>query len=91
MIRIRFYLTKLIFFHFGRHVIRGNALIFLPELNLIQMEILQRKKRPAPQQDDDAQFDKAFRPKGAFAFFILLVLLGLIIWFSIYFLMLERI
>ncbi len=39
----------------------------------------------------DEQFDKNFKPKGAFAFFILLVLLGLIIWFGIYFLMLERI
>ena len=31
-----------------------------------------------------------FVPKGAIAFFILLVLLGLFIWFGIYFLMLDR-
>ena len=36
-------------------------------------------------------FDKQFKPTGAIAFFILLVILGLIIWFGIYFLMLERI
>jgi len=36
-------------------------------------------------------FDKAFKPKGAIAFFVLLVALGLIIWYGIYFLMLERI
>jgi len=39
----------------------------------------------------EAGFDRQFRPKGAIAFFVLLVLLGLVIWFSIYFLMLERI
>ena len=32
-----------------------------------------------------------FQPKGAIAFFVCLVLLGLIIWFGIYFLMLSRI
>ena len=40
---------------------------------------------------DEQQFDKDFKPKGAIAFFILLVILGLIIWYGIYFLMLERI
>lgn len=39
----------------------------------------------------DRQFDKDFKPKGAITFFILLVILGLIIWYGIYFLMLERI
>jgi hypothetical protein len=39
----------------------------------------------------DEQFDRNFKPKGAIAFFILLVILGLIIWFGIYFLMMERI
>jgi hypothetical protein len=39
----------------------------------------------------EAQFDKAFKPTGAIAFFILLVILGLIIWYGIYFLMLERV
>jgi hypothetical protein len=36
-------------------------------------------------------FDKKFKPKGAIAFFVLLVLLGLFIWFAIYYLMLHRI
>ena len=31
-----------------------------------------------------------FKPKGAIAFFIALIILGLIIWFGIYFLMLSR-
>ena len=38
----------------------------------------------------EKQFDENFKPKGAIAFFILLVLLGLAIWFSIYYLMLAR-
>lgn len=36
-------------------------------------------------------FDASFRPTGAIAFFIALVITGLAIWFGIYFLMLERI
>jgi len=43
------------------------------------------------QSSYDAEFDRKFKPKGAIAFFILLVLLGLVIWFGIYLLMLERI
>jgi hypothetical protein len=43
----------------------------------------------APKADQD--FDRAFRPKGAVTFFVLLILLGMIIWFGIYFLMLSRI
>lgn len=39
----------------------------------------------------EEKFDKEFKPKGAIAFFILLIILGLIIWYGIYFLMLERI
>jgi hypothetical protein len=39
----------------------------------------------------DENFDKNFKPRGAIAFFILLVILGLIIWFGIYFLMLQRV
>ncbi|MDP9229251.1 MAG: hypothetical protein M3O67_01105 [Bacteroidota bacterium] len=39
----------------------------------------------------DQQFDQNFKPKGAIAFFILFVILGLIIWYGIYFLMLERV
>jgi hypothetical protein len=36
------------------------------------------------------EFDRNFTPKGAIAFFVLLVILGLVIWYGIYFLMLER-
>jgi hypothetical protein len=36
------------------------------------------------------QFDQDFKPRGAVAFFVLLVILGLIIWYGIYFLMLTR-
>ena len=40
---------------------------------------------------NEEEFDRKFKPKGAFAFFILLVILGLVIWYGIYFLMLERV
>jgi hypothetical protein len=39
--------------------------------------------------EDD--FDRNFKPKGAIAFFILLIILGAIIWYGIYFLMIERV
>jgi hypothetical protein len=44
----------------------------------------------ATDQKSPDQFDKNFKPKGAIAFFVLLVLLGLLIWFFIYYLMLHR-
>jgi hypothetical protein len=39
----------------------------------------------------EQEFDRNFKPKGAIAFFILLVILGLIIWYGIYFIMASRI
>ena len=54
------------------------------------MEFIPTKKPISQSPDGDKQFDKDFRPKGAVAFFILLVILGMIIWYGIYFLMLER-
>jgi len=39
----------------------------------------------------DREFDRNFKPRGAIAFFLLLILLGMVIWFGIYFLMLDRI
>jgi hypothetical protein len=41
-------------------------------------------------ENAEMEFDKNFKPKGAIAFFILLVILGAVIWFGIYFLMLKR-
>ncbi|MGZ5287179.1 MAG: hypothetical protein ACXWB9_08350 [Flavisolibacter sp.] len=38
----------------------------------------------------EAEFDRNFKPKGAIAFFILLIILGMAIWFGIYFIMLDR-
>lgn len=45
---------------------------------------------PTHYTDQDAQFDRDFKPKGAIAFFIILIILGAIIWYGIYFLMLQR-
>jgi hypothetical protein len=47
--------------------------------------------RDLPVGVEDQDFDRNFKPKGAIAFFILLILLGMVIWFGIYFLMLKRI
>jgi hypothetical protein len=38
----------------------------------------------------EAEFDQSFKPKGAIAFFILLILLAAAFWYGIYFLMLQR-
>ena len=56
----------------------------------MEMEILEHVKLQSATPQTEAEFDKTFKPKGAIAFFVLLVLLGLIIWFGIYFLMLQR-
>ncbi|MDH7460312.1 hypothetical protein QEG73_03450 [Chitinophagaceae bacterium 26-R-25] len=40
--------------------------------------------------DSNQDFPEKFVPRGAVAFFSLLVALGLIIWFTIYFIMLYR-
>ncbi|NLR58322.1 cytochrome c oxidase subunit 2A [Chitinophaga polysaccharea] len=39
----------------------------------------------------DPNHPEKFVPRGAIAFFVLLVAIGLVIWFGIYFLMLSRI
>jgi hypothetical protein len=49
-----------------------------------QSELVQDKEA-------DQGFDRDFKPVGAIAFFVLLVLLGMTIWYGIYFLMLDRI
>jgi hypothetical protein len=50
-----------------------------------------RESNHFPDADKEYAFDKNFKPRGAITFFILLVLLGMVIWYGIYFLMLERI
>ena len=52
------------------------------------MESIENTSREST--DKDLEFDRNFKPKGAIAFFIILIILGLIIWYGIYFLMLER-
>jgi len=43
-----------------------------------------------PTGNADLEFDKAFKPKGAIAFFLILVVLGIVIWYGIYYIMLQR-
>jgi len=48
------------------------------------------KQAIAENHPTDDQFDANFKPKGAIAFFVLFMILGAIIWFGIYFLMIKR-
>ena len=54
------------------------------------METTELVKRKEKSKLTEAEFDEAFKPKGAIAFFILLILLVATLWYSIYFLMLQR-
>jgi len=70
--------------------------LFLQNENMLNPPIipnqeLQRTASSDTEKSESEAFDKNFKPKGAIAFFLLLVLLGMVIWFGIYFLMLERI
>lgn len=55
------------------------------------MEVREMPRPTITKADPEQQFDQNFKPKGAIAFFVLLILLGSIIWFGIYFLMLDRV
>ena len=56
------------------------------------MEILE-KPQTTPEQSSGHLIgnEEKFIPKGAIAFFFVLILLALAIWYGIYFLMLERV
>ncbi len=55
------------------------------------MEAYEQLSEAKPALADTSTTLEKFEPKGAIAFFAGLVILGLIIWFGIYFLMLSRI
>ncbi|TWF41698.1 hypothetical protein FHW36_103502 [Chitinophaga polysaccharea] len=60
------------------------------EINtLLQLFVLEKNIKHSLMQDPN--HPEKFVPRGAVAFFILLVVIGLVIWFGIYFLMLSRI
>ena len=73
---------------YGAHVVRDGWLIVLPAKEKI---MLRTEDTISTHSKGDDVFDRTFKPKGAIAFFILLCILGLIIWYGIYFLMLARI
>lgn len=49
------------------------------------------ERPPAIAETEVVEHREKFFPSGAIAFFIVLVILCLVIWFGVYFLMLERI
>lgn len=51
---------------------------------------MEETKTYKPKLSTQQQFDKDFKPKGAIAFFVLLIMLSLAVWYAIYFLMLQR-
>ncbi|GAA4734372.1 cytochrome c oxidase subunit 2A [Flavisolibacter ginsenosidimutans] len=51
---------------------------------------MERQDLP-PTDKADLEFDKTFKPKGAIAFFLILVVLGIVIWYGIYYIMLQRV
>lgn len=54
------------------------------------METTELVRAQAPAPVTETEFDQSFKPKGAIAFFILLIIVGAAIWFGIYSLMLQR-
>jgi hypothetical protein len=65
--------------------------ILLLQPKIFDMQTTEMVQRDAPQISQEEEFDKNFKPRGAIAFFILLVLLGAFIWYGIYFIMLGRV
>lgn len=59
-------------------------------MELNEMTRPQQQRETVPQKPSQAEFDASFKPRGAIAFFLLLVLLSLATWYGIYFLMLQR-
>ncbi|HEY0751985.1 MAG TPA: cytochrome c oxidase subunit 2A, partial [Chitinophagaceae bacterium] len=62
--------------------------ILLPRNKIIDMELIENKS--TTEQIPVTPHTGEFKPKGAVAFFLVLILIGLIIWFGIYFIMLAR-
>ena len=63
-----------------------HARIVLLSQNFNEMKTNEIQNVEIPEEE----FDRNFKPKGAIAFFVLLVILGAVIWYGIYFLMLSR-
>lgn len=67
-----------------------NSEVTQPEQD---MELPEDQLQPQIQYQDQAEdlaYDQAFKPTGAIVFFILLIALGILIWFSIYNLQITR-
>ena len=62
-----------------------------PELARIIQEKLNLNAQEFSKNSEELSFDHHFKPRGALAFFALLVVLGMMIWFGIYILMLSRV
>lgn len=71
--------------YYHQHMQEGPRIVLLSQ-NFNEMKTNEIQRTEIPEEE----FDRDFKPKGAIAFFILLILVGGLIWYGIYFLMLSR-
>jgi hypothetical protein len=79
------------FHQISYHLPGGCIKILLLQPKIFDMPTTELVQPDVPQISQEEEFDKNFKPKGAIAFFVLLVLLGAFIWYGIYFIMLGRV
>jgi hypothetical protein len=68
--------------------VHDKILLLQSKYGIMELTEVHQKQTTKKAEEFD---EKNFKPRGAFAFFILLVILGMAIWYGIYFLMLERV
>lgn len=76
--------------HLFLHHLHGNRPQILLPHKMSEMQTTEWARTKTGSSVTEEEFDRSFKPKGAIAFFILLIILGAVIWFGIYFLMLQR-
>ena len=81
-------LTKISFLLQAHHLFPHTTKIFLRRSNASKMENIEQEKIFIAGRSNT---EKEFRPTGAIAFFVVLILLSLATWFGIYLLMLQRV
>ena len=69
----------------------GSTLVNDPVVDRALKQTLPNQLQIEANKQQAVAFDRDFKPRGAVAFFALLIILGMVIWFGIYFLMLSRI
>jgi hypothetical protein len=88
-------MIKIMFNNYCHQKVTLAVRVVLQELKIYFMETMETTEltriRVPKNEMTEEEFDAGFKPKGAIAFFILLLVLGGIIWYGIYFIMLSRV